>query len=567
MGIISYISVISCSSQSDHCDMKQLVSIVIAIVVASVAFLSCSQPRYPHSLLMADSLAEVRPDSAVALLNRLRPQIESEGRAVRMYHRLLTIKAADKADLLEPCTDSILPIVAYYEGRGDKSLLPVAYYYAGRTYYELHDAPQALDYFQKAAETAGEDWALRSRIFSHIGYIFINQGLYSEAQQPFREQYHSSLRGNDMVDMVYALRDLAISLEAENEHQESLDTLKSAYSMAKKSGDQHAVRSIELALANQYKHMGKPDSSLRFVRPIRESIPMLSKSVVYSTLFGIYKASTHTDSAFYYARLMEAEGNAYAKDSASKYLTRYYLERGDASQAAKHYLTYLSYDDSIREITRTREVARVNALYNYQQREKENARLRKEKQRVASALCFSLLILMVMAYFALLYRKRLKRMSLMQRLSEQLKESDERRQRAIGSSNEDHPAETTETDAMLSEWRRNEKIRLKQSGLYRKFFAHAEESLPLKSDDWAALENLLDAECDNFAVRLRVMCNLSERDYRMCFLLRLRMPVMQISKILNVDKSSISSQRRRLYKKHTGRAGSAKDWDAFILSL
>lgn len=61
--------------------MKQLVSIVIAIVVASVAFLSCSQPRYPHSLLMADSLAEVRPDSAVALLNRLRPQIESEGRA------------------------------------------------------------------------------------------------------------------------------------------------------------------------------------------------------------------------------------------------------------------------------------------------------------------------------------------------------------------------------------------------------------------------------------------------------------------------------------------------------
>ena len=56
------------------------------------------------------------------------------------YYELLTVKASDKADKLNPDADHILSLVDYYE-HGDRSLLPTAYYYAGRTYYELHDAP------------------------------------------------------------------------------------------------------------------------------------------------------------------------------------------------------------------------------------------------------------------------------------------------------------------------------------------------------------------------------------------------------------------------------------------
>ena len=144
---------------------KILHSFYISVILCMI--FSCGGHRYPQQLLTADSLTEVNPDSAVALLRQLRPQMERERKAVRMYHRLLTVKATDKADQLQPVADSILPIVKYYESRGDKHLLPTAYYYAGRTYYELHDAPQALDYFQKAAEVANVGNPLNNNILSN----------------------------------------------------------------------------------------------------------------------------------------------------------------------------------------------------------------------------------------------------------------------------------------------------------------------------------------------------------------------------------------------------------------
>ncbi|MBQ4446565.1 MAG: tetratricopeptide repeat protein, partial [Prevotella sp.] len=175
---------------------------------------SCGGHHYPTSLLTADSLTEVNPDSAVALLRQLSPQMQDERKAVRMYHRLLTVKAADKADQLQPVPDSILPIVKYYERRGDKRLLSTAYYYAGRTYYELHDAPQALDYFQKAILVTDKRSSLYNIIYSNIGYIFMHQGLYDEAKASFAEQYNNALNNHDTLDMIYGLRDISIALDS-----------------------------------------------------------------------------------------------------------------------------------------------------------------------------------------------------------------------------------------------------------------------------------------------------------------------------------------------------------------
>ena len=170
---------------------RSLVMLIICMLC------SCGGHHYPTSLLTADSLTEVNPDSAVALLRQLRPQMQRERKAVRMYHRLLTVKATDKADQLQPVADAILPIVKYYESRGDKRLLPTAYYYAGRIYYELHDAPQALDYFQKAAEVAGEDYGLQSKIYSQMGYLMMIQGLYAEMVKAYHEAYKYSQLSKD----------------------------------------------------------------------------------------------------------------------------------------------------------------------------------------------------------------------------------------------------------------------------------------------------------------------------------------------------------------------------------
>ena len=126
----------------------------IAYITVILCLLLACGPRkeYREALQRAEAVINDHPDSALHILEQMKDTMQHAGKADRMYYELLSIKAADKADQLKPDADRILPIVAYYEKGGDKSLLPTAYYYAGRTYYELHDAPQALVYFQKAAE-------------------------------------------------------------------------------------------------------------------------------------------------------------------------------------------------------------------------------------------------------------------------------------------------------------------------------------------------------------------------------------------------------------------------------
>ena len=91
-----------------------------------------------------------------------------------MYYRLLCIKANDKAYILHTSDSLILPVLHYYIEKDDERHLPEAYYYAGRVYRDLGDAPQALEYFEKAAEALPEDggYKLKSKIYSQMGTLF-----------------------------------------------------------------------------------------------------------------------------------------------------------------------------------------------------------------------------------------------------------------------------------------------------------------------------------------------------------------------------------------------------------
>ena len=74
---------------------------------------ACGPQRYPSSLALADSLASVRPDSALALLESLERDTADMPLAHRMYYRLLCIKAADKAYLPHSSDSLICPVLHY----------------------------------------------------------------------------------------------------------------------------------------------------------------------------------------------------------------------------------------------------------------------------------------------------------------------------------------------------------------------------------------------------------------------------------------------------------------------
>ncbi len=173
--------------------------------------LGCGPRRYPATLRMADSLCLVSPDSAISLLARYADSLSDAPQAVRMYHRLLQIKARDKAYVRHTSDSAILSVLHYYINGGDRRLLPEAYYYAGRVYSDLGDAPQALDYFEKALESMKgeyEDLELKGVVYSQMGRLFSYQGLYRESLEMNKKGYANSMRLKDNNGMAYALNDI-----------------------------------------------------------------------------------------------------------------------------------------------------------------------------------------------------------------------------------------------------------------------------------------------------------------------------------------------------------------------
>ena len=134
----------------------------ILLLVAACALLAgCGRSVSDADRLLAriDSLADVDPDSADVLLKPT-PSPSMKGEEKDEVALLLRIKVDDK--LYRTVThyrDTILQLVSYFEQH--PKVLPsvlgstgpaLPYLYAGRIFADLGDAPQALDYYQRALD-------------------------------------------------------------------------------------------------------------------------------------------------------------------------------------------------------------------------------------------------------------------------------------------------------------------------------------------------------------------------------------------------------------------------------
>lgn len=88
-----------------------------------------------------------------------------------------------------------------------------------------------------------------------------------------------------------------------------------------------------------------------------------------------------------------------------------------------------------------------------------------------------------------------------------------------------------------------------------------------KQADWEEVEQRMRPVWPGFTNRLLSLCHLSELEYRVCLLIKLRVSPSEMAALLSKEASTISTVRSRLYQKVFQRKGSSKEWDQFVLSL
>ena len=215
-------------------------------------------------------------------------------------------------------------------------------------------------------------------------------------------------------------------------------------------------------------------------------------------------------------------------------------------------MQYKKLNDSIRTTTTTETVAKINALYNYQQQQQENAELRESVQRknlllaVASFVILVAAIIFIAAY--LYYTKYKETKNLRSEILDQAKKWQQ-----------------TQEDQALSAHRRKE---LEECAICKKFYDIANSDMNLvpiiADEEWQELERAINDVYPRFSERLENLCHINTIERRVCLLRKMNMPPTKIAHVLNKSKQAIGSIRDRLYEKAFNEKGNPALWDKYL---
>lgn len=571
-------------------------SIIILLLTA------CGGFDYRPELLSIDKLSSDNPKRAIKQLDSLKAEMQTAPEHEQMYYQLLRIKAADKAYIAHTSDDEIMKLVDYYESASsDKSLLTQTYYYAASVYRDLNDAPQALEYFQKALDVLPKnaDVTLKSNIYNQSAHLFLYQDLYDEALKRFKESYICDSIVNDTTALIYSLRDIAFTYDALSKSDSSRLYYNKAYDLATIYGNNEIQIDIISQMASHFliaKDYNKMNECLK--RSLYSS-ENTDKTIDYNLAAIMFMRTGMYDSAYYYCNKVLGKGKITTKQTAAYNLIKIYSQRKDYENIQKMLKLYTLYTDSVNKITAIESMARMNSMYNYQLREKENLRL-KEENKTNLIKIFIAVIISIIAIFILIiygiktkhkhqqYRNQINNLKRLRHeeylrseeyIQKNLKEIERLEAELSNTSDENYmlkeKLKEKVDELVLANNRAHTEIEIKQKQRNKLMASTANDIInkriaqqkPLNKKDWQEINECINEILPDFKTNLYGSCSVSEQEYHMCILIKMDIGNKEMSELLCRSTSAISLARKRLYSKIFDKEGTAKQFDEYVKTL
>lgn len=558
--------------------MKRTLYFILLLLLLSCCTNNAIDERlgYVNELAMRNDM-----DSANIVMAEANPAELNEYNS--LYCQLLSIKLRDKS-YQDIAADTVIhDVIRYFEQQGNKDVLADAYYYGGRVCRMRGDAPQSLDYFQKAFETASEiNHYIKGKASSQMGQLFFDCYLYDQAKYRFKDAVHyASLRG-DSLSMMYDLRELGNIYKRIEVPDSALIYYKKGMLISQKICP-FTIDGMEMraALIDFYLYVKDYISAKQEYERI---IPFLNENnmseYVLKSLVNICIINKNYNDVEEYAHKLKLSESIHTRRFAYTILKNLAKSRKQSDKLYEYTLKYDECQDDI-NINASREaIIYQNSLYNYSLHEKENLQLKRKQYRLYMAVLVIVIVLLIviciMLFFVIWNRKLKNRIALQLVQLEKLK--------LTGSHSEILVSEDDSVQQLLATMRiKFEDITkgvketqlseiILQSKIYQKIYdcVHDTSDLfkTLSQDDWDLLDELVNSVYVDFRTNLvKPYPKISEQEYRICLLIKCKFGNSDIAKLTHKDKSAIAHARKRLFKKYFMYEGSALDFDLFISSL
>ena len=482
------------------------------------------------------------------------------------------------------------PYVQFFDDHGAPNDRLLAHYLLGLAYHDHGEAPMALECYQKAAECADTlsadcDYRQLCRVYAQMAQIFYEQGLYRQELVHIDLSVKCALKGKDTLAALMSYEQESQAYRNLNMPDSLLYICEHVHQLYRKYGyTRYAATSLFGALrilvlqkefdkARKYMQIYESESgnfdSLGNIQKGRE---------VYYRIKGLYFLHTNVlDSAEYYFRKELRDGKDYNNQNAGALgLAELYQRLHQPDSSTKYSLYAYAMNDSIYAHRATKDIERIQAMYNYTRhqniaiQEREKASAEKSKRQLSLAM---LLLVVVVATFIInqMYREKTKKQELFLQNLEQLEQTQSevlqlREHAEVNDALIAIKEKQIEEQRMRFEELRKDSLKdhaaidsyIKDSDIYQILLEKQYDSkltfTELRECRKLVLENLPEFN----SLLLTKEYKISVKDFNVCILLRLGFKSKEVSNLLGLSQVRVSQicskVLREVFKKDEGGA-------------
>ena len=579
---------------------------VIFLLLIIMILASCAGNRkYDDLMQRADSIMNVNDDSAtvaIRMLDGIKPQLPEFSQSQKMRYELLRHKAMNKACITFTSDSVMKEVLDYYDHHGSANERMLANYVLGCVYRDMYEAPMALEYYNKATEQADTtaadcDYGTLYRVYSQMGFLFSKQYLPYQLLDAFGKAVKYAYLAKDTLNAIinYQNRENAYSYLGNKDSVIAINL--HAATMFKQIGNNYAAA---IAFGCNYNYYVEKEDTLNALKTFKayfstgyegNSEYEDSKAYVLCQKGTYYMFTAQLDSAYNNLQQSLRLCKSYSiKAATTKALAQYYAKVNQPAMAMKYALQSSEYNDSDLIEARKTQLQQVQAMYDYG-RNQEIARMAEQKAKRSTQMNYMIVFACVVLFLFLsyVYRKQLalkkKRIAASKLVYEdcllKLKRLQEENAQLVAEKDKKLAQIITEKENAISKLvseihdiqnryslssMSDAYLVLKNSSIYKKI--QCIEAHPLEEmneEDWTELADTVEELIPNFIPMLKN--RVSDRDYRICLLIRLGIPASLMARLLNLSDAAISKSRKTMLKKLCGKVGKPKEFDEYVLHI
>ena len=579
---------------------------VIYLLLILLILTSCAGNRkYDDLMKRADSIMNVNDDSAkvaIRMLDGIKSQLPEFSQSQKMRYELLRHKAMNKACITFTSDSVMKKVVDYYDNHGSANERMLANYVLGCVYRDMYETPMALEYYNKATEQADTtaadcDYGTLYRVYSQMGFLFSKQYLPYQLLDAFGKAVKYAYLAKDTLNAIinYQNRENAYSYLGNKDSVIAINL--HAATMFKQIGNNYAAA---IAFGCNYNYYIEKKDFINAKKAFEaynstgyegNSNYEDAKAYVLCLKGTYYMFTGQLDSACYILQQSLKFCKSFSNKAATtKALAHYYAKVNQPSLAMKYALQSSEYNDSDLIGARKTQLQQVKAMYDYG-RNQEIARRAELKAKRSTQMNYMIVFACVVLFLFLsyVYRKQLalkkKRIAASKLVYEdcllKLKRLQEEKAQLVAEKDKKLAQIITEKENAISKLvseihdiqnryslssMSDAYLVLKNSSIYKKI--QCIEAHPLEEmneEDWTELADTVEELIPNFIPMLKN--RVSDRDYRICLLIRLGIPASLMARLLNLSDAAISKSRKTMLKKLCGKVGKPKEFDEYVLHI